>query len=623
MSYSILKNINCSDDVSKLSIDQLKTLCNEVRLFLIDKVSKTGGHMSANLGTVEIITAMHHCFSTPVDRFVFDVGHQCYTHKLYTGRREMFDGLRRLNGISGFPSPAESEDDAFIAGHGSTSISLAIGLAYAKKLKNEPGYVIALIGDGAFTGGMAYEGLNNIDKSLDNLIIILNDNKMSISKNVGSIPGYLSTLRTNKSYLNVKQGISATLEKIPVAGKALRDGMVASKTFIRRSVFNSGTFFEELGLIYHQISDGNDIEQVCSALEAAKRVSGPVFIHAVTTKGKGFAPAEENPGEFHGVSSFDLDNMQDPDAAPNDSYSTIFGKNLSELANSNQKLCAVTAAMKYGTGLQFFYRDHKKRFFDVGMAEEHAVTFSAALAKAGMQPVVCLYSTFMQRAMDQYIHDVMLLNLNVLFGIDRAGLVPGDGETHQGIHDIGIFANYNNTIIACPSNYEELLYWQQHLISYVNGPKVIRYARGGQDENTKDYKCTGREFDVIECKNRSKQNLIICYGRHFTQCLTAQQTLDKQGIKADILKLNIVNPIPEQALELASEYKNIHFYEEHVKNGGVAGRFGLALLEKGFKNKYEAHCIDNYVIKQATVPQLWQLCKLDSESIANDIKGEK
>ena len=620
MDYPILNTINCSDDVSGLKFELLEPLCAEVREFLIDKVSKTGGHLSANLGTVEIITAMHYCFSTPIDQFVFDVGHQCYTHKLYTGRKDKFDGLRKLGGLSGFPSPAESEDDAFVAGHGSTSISLAIGLAHAKKIKGEKGYVIAVIGDGAFTGGMAYEGLNNIDSKLDNLIIILNDNKMSISKNVGSVPSYLSNLRANDSYLNMKKGVYSTLVKVPVVGKALIDAMIASKSFIRRNLYNTGTFFEDLGFTYHQIADGNDIQSVCAVLEAAKRVQGPVFVHALTTKGKGYAPAEQNPGEFHGVSAFDLDNLPDPDAAPKDSYSTVFGKNLTELANSNYKLCAITAAMKYGTGLQFFYREHKQRFFDVGMAEEHAVTFAAALAKSGLQPVVCLYSTFMQRAMDQYIHDVMLLKLNVMFGIDRSGLVPGDGETHQGIHDIGIFANYSDTPVICPSNYDELLYWQKYLIENVNGPKVIRYPRGGQDENTKDYKCTGNEFDIISHEKTDK--LIICYGRHFTECLKAQQKLKEEGIAVDILKLNKVNPIPLEAVELAKKYTEIHFYEEHVANGGVSGRFGVSLLENGFCKKYYSHCVENYVIRQATVPQLWQICKLDSESIICDIKGE-
>lgn len=621
MDYPLLNSINCSKDVSDLPYAKLPQLCNEVREFLIENVSKTGGHLSANLGTVELITAMHHSFSTPQDQFVFDVGHQCYTHKLYTGRREKFAGLRKLDGISGFPAPSESEDDIFIAGHGSTSISLAIGLAKAKKIKHEPGYVVTVIGDGAFTGGMVYEGLNNVDKHLDNLIIILNDNKMSISKNVGAVPGYLSKLRTNNEYLNIKENVYKTLKKVPVAGKLAINALVASKNVIRRNLYQAGTFFEDLGFVYHQVEDGNNVEIVCSALEAAKRVNGPVFIHAVTTKGKGYAPAEQNPGEFHGVSAFDLDNVPDPDAAPKDSYSTIFGKNLTEKANTNEKLCAITAAMKYGTGLQFFYRDHKSRFFDVGMAEEHAVTFAAALAKAGLQPVVCLYSTFMQRAMDQYIHDVMLMNLNVMFGIDRAGLVPGDGETHQGIHDIGIFANYADTPVVCPSNYNELVWWQNWLIDNVNGPKVIRYSRGGQDENTKEYQCTGNQFDLISSGDTT-DNLIICYGRHFTQCLEAQHKLLEQGIFADILKLNIVNPVPEGAVNIAKQYKNIHFYEEHVENGGVAQRFGIKLLEDGFTFKYRCHCVKNYVIKQATVPQLWKLCGLDYESIINDIKGE-
>jgi len=619
MDYSILNNINSSKDVSDLPYEKLEQLCAEVRRFLIDNVSKTGGHLSANLGTVEIITAMHHSFSTPQDQFIFDVGHQCYTHKLYTGRRDKFSGLRKLDGISGFPAPNESEDDIFIAGHGSTSVSLAVGLAKAKKIKREAGYVVAVIGDGAFTGGMVYEGLNNVDKSLDNLIIILNDNKMSISKNVGAVPGYLSKLRTNSEYLDIKENIYKTLKKVPVAGKVAIDTIVSSKSFIRRNMYHSGTFFEDLGFVYHQVEDGNNVEIVCAALEAAKRVNGPVFIHAVTTKGKGYAPAEQNPGEFHGVSAFDLDNVPDPDAAPKDSYSTVFGKNLSEKANKNEKLCAVTAAMKYGTGLQFFYRDHKSRFFDVGMAEEHAVTFAAALAKAELQPVVCLYSTFMQRAMDQYIHDVMLMKLNVMFGIDRAGLVPGDGETHQGIHDIGIFANYSDTPVVCPSNYNELIYWQEYLIDKVTGPKVIRYSRGGQNENTKYYICTGQRFDIVSCGEKT-DNLIICYGRHFTQCLEAQLQLKQQGINADILKINIVNPVPEKAVIIAQEYKNVHFYEEHVENGGVAQRFGIRLLEKGYQGVYRCHCVKNYVIKQATVEQLWQLCGLDCESIMKDIK---
>lgn len=621
MDYGLLEKINCSDDVSALPKEELERLCRQARRFLIEKVSKTGGHLSANLGTVEIETAMHYCFSTPKDQFVFDVGHQCYTHKLYTGRRDMFDSLRQLDGLSGFPAPSESECDAFIAGHGSTSISVAVGLARANKIKHRDGYVIALVGDGAFTGGMIYEGLNNVDKDLDNLIIILNDNKMSISKNVGAVPKYLSQLRTNADYLNIKENVADTLDKLPLVGKGVRNMLVASKTFIRRSVYNSGTFFEGLGFVYHQIPDGNNVYDVCSALEAAKRVGGPVFIHAITVKGKGFAPAEENPGEFHGVSAFDLEHVPDPDAAPKDSYSTVFGKNLTLEANKNENICAITAAMKYGTGLQFFYRDHKQRFFDVGMAEEHAVTFAAALAKAGMEPVVCLYSTFMQRAMDQYIHDVMLSNLNVMFGIDRAGLVPGDGETHQGIHDISIFSAYSNTLIVCPSNYDELIYWQNYMLSKYTGPKVLRYPRGGQDAATAELKCTGKEFDLYE-SHSCKKSLIICYGRHFSQCLKAARDLRRQGVSADIMKLNVVQPIPARAVETAMQYSDVHFYEEHVESGSISEKFGLLLLKNGFKNKFSNHCVANYTVRRASVEQLWKLCGLDSDTIIRDIKGE-
>lgn len=616
--YPLLDRINSSRNVSVLDEDKLPQLCGEIRDFLIDKVSKTGGHLSANLGTVEISVAMHHCFTTPTDKFIFDVGHQCYTHKILTGRKNQFDKLRMLDGLSGFPSPEESDDDAFISGHGSTSISVAVGMAWSKKIKHEPGYVVAVVGDGAFTGGMAYEGLNNIDKKLDNLIIILNDNKMSISKNVGAVPRYLSNLRTNSDYLDAKEDVSRTLMKVPVVGKGLVSAITASKSFIRQSLYRS-TFFEDLGFIYHKIEDGNDVLALCSALEAAKRAGAPVFIHAMTVKGKGYGPAEDNPGEFHGVGAFDPENVPDPDVAPKDSYSTVFGKELSELANKNDKLCAITAAMKYGTGLQFFYRDHKSRFFDVGMAEEHAVTFAAGLAKSGMRPVVCLYSTFMQRALDQYLHDVMLLKLNVMFGIDRAGLVPGDGETHQGIFDIGIFANYEDTPVVSPSNYEELLYWEKYLIENVEGPKVIRYSRGGQDKRTADYPCSGEKWDLIDNKG---EKLIVCYGRHFSQCLEAVDKLKEQGINADILKLNFVNPIPGEALEKAKEYGRIHFYEEHAKNTGVGVRFARQMMEMGYRGKLSVHAVGNYILKRATVPQLWRLCGLDWESIVNDIKGE-
>lgn len=616
MEYKILDKINRSEDVADLNMDQLPQLCDEVRQFLIEKVSKTGGHLSANLGTVEAITAMHYYFPTPLNQFVFDVGHQCYTHKIYTGRKKGFDKLRKNDGLSGFPSPNESIHDAFISGHGSTSISVAIGIATAKKIKGEPGKVIAMVGDGAFTGGMVYEGLNNVTKDLDNLIVILNDNKMSISKNVGSMSTYLSKLRTSDDYIAAKKNVTSVLDKMPILGKPISTAITSSKSVLRRSLYKS-TLFEDLGFIYQQVNDGNDIFQVCNALKFAKNAEGPVFIHMMTVKGKGFTPAEKNPGAFHGVGSFNADSVSDPDVAPSDSFSTVFGRNLSDMANTNKKLCAITAAMKYGTGLQFFYKEHKKRFFDVGMAEEHAVTFASALAKNNLKPVVCVYSTFMQRAMDSFIHDTALLNLNVLFAIDRAGLVPGDGETHQGIHDLSIFENYDYVPIVCPSNYDELKYWQEYLINSVNGPKVIRYPRGAQDSYIKDYVCTGNFYDLI---GDSKDCVIICYGRQFVEALKAKELLREDGIDVSILKLNVINPISSEIIDILLNYKYVFSFEEHVKNGSVSAKIGLELLEAGFGGIYKFKCVDNYTVYHASVPELQKKCKLDADSIVDKIK---
>ncbi len=618
MKYKVLDNIKSSKDVSKLDEKRLEQLCSDIRNFLITEVSKTGGHLSANLGTVEIGVGIHKCFMVPNDKIVFDVGHQCYTHKILTGRKDKFSSLRKLNGVSGFPAPNEDKADCFISGHGSTSLSVAIGFAKAKKLKNEDGYVVAIVGDGAFTGGMIYEGLNNIDEKLDNLIIVLNDNKMSISKNVGAMSKYLSGLRASKDYLDVKEKVEKTLEKIPVVGRGVSEIMVSSKSILRRALYNS-TFFEDMGLTYHLVEDGNDIQEICKAFNAAKRSKKAVIIHALTVKGKGFTPAEINPGAFHGVSAFDVDNLEDPDIAPSDSYSNVFGEKLAEISDKNKRICAITAAMKYGTGLNFFYKKHKNRFFDVGMAEEHAVTFASALAVNGLKPVVCLYSTFMQRALDQYLHDVMLMKSDVLFAIDRAGLVPGDGETHQGVYDLSIFANFKETIIASPSNYNELNYWLEYLINNVKGAKVIRYPRGGQNSITQNYICTKNEYDIISNKSKT---VVVCYGRHFANIVKASEDLSLENIKIDICKLNIINPLSEDLLNDLLKYKNIFIYEEQVENGSVTQNLANKLLNKNFKGRFYSHCIDNNLLTHASLDELMKICKLDSESIVEDIKGK-
>ncbi|MDD3429866.1 MAG: 1-deoxy-D-xylulose-5-phosphate synthase, partial [Oscillospiraceae bacterium] len=409
----ILDTVNSPKDLEPLNVSQLNTLSEEIRAFLIESVSQTGGHLSSNLGTVDLTLALHKVFHAPQDKLVFDVGHQCYTHKILTERKNLFHTLRQKGGLSGFPSPKESQYDAFNAGHGNTSISAAIGIARAKKLKGEIGTVIAIIGDGAFTGGMVYEGINNID-TLDNLIVILNDNEMSISKNVGALARYFTSLRTSPRYYHAKKNIEGFLNGLSGVGHAVKDVLVHMKTLMRQCIYEKSTFFEELGFQYVGVVDGHNIEEMLALFKNARaQQNRPLFIHIVTKKGKGFKPAEKNPGEFHGVSAFDIHEAIDtfessetnnPDISPADSFSNIFGQKLAELAVNNKKICAITAAMKYGTGLQFFYKQHKKRFFDVGMAEQHAVTFAAGLAQEGLLPVVAIYSTFLQRSYDQIIH---------------------------------------------------------------------------------------------------------------------------------------------------------------------------------------------------------------------------
>ena len=461
MSYPLLERINAPGEIKNLPADEMPALCEEIRQFLIKSVSETGGHLSSNLGVVELTVALHRVLDFPQDKLLFDVGHQCYTHKLLTGRRAGFAQLRRKNGISGFPSPEESSCDAFIAGHGSAALSTAIGIARAKKLKNEPGKVVVIVGDGAFTGGMVYEGMNNIG-SLDNLLVILNDNKMSISHNVGALARYLTHLRTTTAYFDAKDNVRSFLDSVPVVGTPLKKALTEGKTLLRRAMYHS-TMFEDMGFQYIGPVDGHNEEELERTLRTISQRPGPHFLHVVTKKGKGYQPAEMNPGNYHGVSAFDPDGMPDPEVAPKESFSTTFGQALAREAAQNSRICAITAAMKYGTGLQFFSHSAPERFFDVGMAEQHAVTFAAGLASQGMLPVVCIYSTFLQRSYDQILHDVNLLQENVVFAIDRAGFVPADGETHQGVYDPAFLSQIGMPLYA-PSNYAELTYWLHELL---------------------------------------------------------------------------------------------------------------------------------------------------------------
>ena len=615
MESLLLDKIDQPSDLKKLNAQQVEKLCAEIRHFMLENISKTGGHLASNLGTVELTVALHRVLETPKDKIVFDVGHQCYTHKLLTGRRKQFDHLRQLDGISGFPNPHESVHDAFIAGHGNTALSLAIGMAWAKKIKHEPGLVVAVIGDGAFTGGMVYEGMNNIG-GLDNLLVILNDNKMSISKNVGALARYLTHLRTTTAYYDAKDNVRSFLDGVPLIGTPMKKSLIGAKTLVRRAMYHS-TMFEDMGFEYIGPVDGHNVEELERTLRSIYQRPGPHFLHIVTKKGKGYQPAEMNPGNYHGVSAFDPDGMPDPEVAPKESFSTVFGKLLVQEGTQNPKLCAITAAMKYGTGLNFFKHRHPGRFFDVGMAEEHAVSFAAGLASQGLLPVVAIYSTFFQRAYDQIIHDVSLMQLDVLFAVDRAGLVPGDGATHQGIYDVAFFSNVNIPVFA-PSNYAELRYWLTYLVREARGPRAIRYARGEEKPALAALPCTGARYDVLEPVEGAKVAL-VSYGAEAEEIIAAKDLLAQNGVQTDCVKLTQIFPLPDGLCDTLRSYDTILFAEDSVRTGSIGEQLGFAMQQCGWQGKYLLHAVDNTHLLHANVPELRKDQQLDAAALCKDI----
>lgn len=619
MQKPLLEQVNSPEDLKQLPMEQLPALCGEIRSFLLDSVSKTGGHLSSNLGTVELTVALHYALNLPQDKILFDVGHQCYTHKILTGRREEFPTLRKMGGLSGFPSPRESEYDTYISGHGNTAISVAIGVAQAKKLKGEQGCAVAVVGDGAFTGGMVYEGLNNIGK-LNNLIVILNDNKMSISKNVGAMARYLTRLRTAPGYVSAKAGTEQLLRVIPLIGNSLVSGLQKAKMFLRRQIYRRSTFFEEMGFQYIGIEDGHDVEALTQLIKNIRASQyAPVLIHVVTTKGKGYAPAEENPGEFHGVSAFDTEHLMDPELSPSESFSTQFGKTLVELGESYPRICAITAAMKYGTGLQYFYRRFPQRFFDVGMAEQHAVTFAGGLASQGMRPVVAIYSTFLQRSYDQLIHDISLMHSDVLLAIDRAGLVPGDGETHQGIYDPAFLSSVGIQTYS-PSNYEELRHWLKILVREQDGPRAIRYSRGGQTEELAALGCSGEPYDLIGPESGEAKVALVTYGTLTAQALKAKHILEQEGISVHLIKLVQICPIPQDLPALLQSYAGVVFAEECVYEGGIGQYLESTLYESGWRGRYLRLAVLDRHQPPGTVEELQKYNGLDPESMVNAVK---
>ncbi len=592
-------------DVKKIPTKELSVLCNEIRQRLISTVSNNGGHLASNLGAVELTVAIHKVFNSPTDSIIFDVGHQSYTHKILTGRNGKFDSLRTENGITGFMNPKESEHDPFISGHSSTSLSAGFGIAKANRLLGKAGRVVCVIGDGALTGGMAYEALNNIGRSNENMIIIINDNKMSISENVGAMAKYLSEVRTRSSYINTKESVKYKISSIPVIGNPMTKIIEKSKSTLKNAIF-SQNMFEALGFYYLGPVDGNDVERMVDVMRAAKDIKNrPIVIHAVTKKGKGYDYAESDPEHFHGVSKFDSKTGHQTSKV---GYSEYFGKILCDIAEKDSKICAVTAAMTDGTGLSDFARKYPDRFFDVGIAEQHAVTFAAGLASRGITPVFAVYSSFLQRAYDQIIHDCSIINQHIVFAVDRAGIVGNDGVTHQGIFDVAFLSEIPNVRIFAPSNFAELNEMLHTALYDCNGVCAVRYPRGtqiGDGEN----RYNGEKFSIINQGNDNK--LIITYGNLFNIAY-------KTG--CSVCKLNELC-VDNMLLNAITEFDDIYFFEEGIKSGGFGQILGDRLMEYGYKGRYKDTAIEGFVYNMSPEQSLSD-CELDCESMKKIISED-
>lgn len=607
---SILSWVNSPKDIKKLNTDELNDLCAEIRELLISTVSKTGGHLASNLGVVELTVALHKVFNSPVDQIVFDVGHQCYTHKILTGRKNEFSSLRTEGGISGFTRPVESEHDIFSSGHSSTSISAAVGLARAKQIKGEKGKVIAVIGDGALTGGLAYEALNNSGNDNSNLIVILNDNNMSISRNVGSMAKNLTTIRTSPRYVTFKSKIQRGLARIPKIGTQISRAFTYINSKIRKKIYHA-TFFEDLGFRYYGPIDGHDIDALIDVLKAAKAHNHSVLINVNTVKGKGYNPAEKNPTQFHGIGKFDINTGEPKSGGKN--FSSTFGETICKFAEHDGRICCVTAAMAEGTGLCEFADKYPQRFFDVGIAEQHAVTFSSGLAKNGMIPVFAVYSTFLQRSYDQLIHDIAMQGLKVIFAVDRAGFVGEDGESHQGVFDTAFLNSVVGLTIYAPSFYNELGAMLYESIYKTDGASAIRYPRGNERYMPENYEYNHHSYSVFG--DGSADNCIVTYGRLFSECYQAYENLDNTCL----VKLNKIKPIDESVINELKLCKDIYFYEEGIRSGGIGETFASILLENNIKAEFHHIAVNDEFIRQASVDSQLKHYKMDCQSIIEEV----
>ena len=572
----MLEKINKPNDIHKIALADFPQLAEEIREFLIESVSHTGGHLASNLGVVELTMALHNVLEFPEDKIVWDVGHQAYTHKILTGRKEGFKNLRKEGGMSGFPKRCESDCDAFDAGHSSNSISAGLGYVRARDLQGQKYRVVSVIGDGALTGGMAYEALNNAAELKTNFIIVLNDNNMSISKNVGGMSSYLSALRTAEVYTGMKINVTKTLKKIPKVGTAVVDTMRRTKSSIKQLII-PGMLFENMGLTYLGPVDGHDMRQMMKLFNEAKRVEGPVIVHVLTQKGRGYEPASLHPDQFHGTGPFDIRTGRQLAAKKGLSWTDVFSDVMVRLGKDNPKLVGITAAMKAGTGLVAFEKAFPERLFDVGIAEEHAVSFAAGLALGGMIPVVAIYSSFLQRAVDQMLHDVCMQNLHVIFAIDRAGLVGADGETHQGCFDLSYLTMMPNMTVMAPKNGRELEKMMEFAV-HAAGPCAIRYPRGTAYQGLEEFESPIR-YGRSEILYRGKDTAILSVGSMTEVCEQVYKEMKNRGKEPTFVNARFVKPLDTELLdELAKDHKLFVTVEENVKNGGF-GEHVAAYME--------------------------------------------
>lgn len=612
-----LEKIQKANDIKELTEEELKELSDEIRQFLIEKISVTGGHLASNLGVVELTMALHKVLHFPEDKLIWDVGHQSYTHKLLTGRKEGFDDLRKYGGMSGFPKRKESKCDAFDTGHSSTSISAGLGYVAARELQQEHYNVVSVIGDGSMTGGMAYEALNNASRLKSNFIIVLNDNTMSISKNVGGISNYLNGLRTTQVYSDLKRGVEDTIKRIPGRGERIVHQVKKTKSGIKQ-LFVPGMFFEDMGITYLGPVDGHDLKTLTKTLNEAKRVNHAVLVHVVTKKGKGYLPAETNPSKFHGTGPFDVTTGETIGGSGIDSYTDIFSKVLADIGKKDEKVVAITAAMADGTGLSRFAKLFPERFFDVGIAEEHAMTFAAGLAAGGMKPVFAVYSSFLQRAFDQTIHDVCLQNLPVVIAVDRAGLVGSDGETHQGVFDLSFLSTIPNLSILSPKNRWEMADMVRFAVSF-QYPVALRYPRGEAYEGLKEFRAP-IEYGKSELLYEESEIAVMFVGHMSFLAEQVREDLKAAGYQCSLINARFVKPLDTEMIRKISEnHRLLVTIEENVLTGGFGEQVEDFVMREGIPLKVRTIGISDDYVEHGNVDVLRKEVGLDRESIVKKV----